>query len=136
MKPHRFAITAVLTLAVGALVAAPAGAATAPLTSGASFARTVPFIDGTIYAFECHAAAPDATTTAIGSCVVTDGFHNIAAPPRTSSGSVATTDSAVATTPLSEWKVCWTARADYADGSSQSKSGCTTSSSLAGAGAA
>jgi hypothetical protein len=134
MNRHRLAVTSLCSLAAATVCAAPAGAAPAPMVAGASFARTVPFIDGTIYAFECHAAAPGATSTTISSCALSDGLHTIAAPPTTSAGPAAVTTQAVATTPVSQWKVCWTAGAAYADGTTQSTSGCTTASSLAGAG--
>jgi hypothetical protein len=42
----------------GALAAAAPAAASAAVIAGGSFARTAPFIDGTLYAFECHAAGP------------------------------------------------------------------------------
>jgi hypothetical protein len=134
MKNHRIHAAALLALAAAAIGAAPASAAPAPLTAGASFARTVPFIDGTVYAFECHAAAPGASTTTVSSCNLTDGLHNNNAPAVTSNGPFATTNQAVATTPLSQWRVCWTASATYSDGTSQSTNGCTTASSVAGAG--
>ena len=135
MDRRRLAATALCALAATALGSSPAGAAPAPIAAGASFARTAPFIDGTVYAFECHAAAPGATSTTISSCALTDGLHTITAPAATSAGPAATTAQAVATTPLSQWQVCWTAGASYADGTGSSTTGCTSASSLAGAGA-
>ena len=129
------AVLAAIVVPIALLAAGAAGAADAPITAGGSFVQTVPFIDGTLYTFECHAAAPEASSTTISSCTMSDGLHNIAAPPSTSvGGQAATTSEAVATTPLSQWKVCWTASATYSDGSGQSTSGCTNASSLAGAG--
>jgi hypothetical protein len=122
-----------LASALGAVAAAPADAAPAPIVAGGSFAQTVPFIDGTVYAFECHAAAPGAASTTISACTLTDGLHDIAAPPATSLGGAAVTTEGVATTPLSQWRVCWTASSTYADGTSKSTSGCTAASSIAGA---
>jgi hypothetical protein len=125
----RSAVLVALTAGALAMPAAPAGAATTPLVAGASFARTIPFIDGTIYAFECHASAPGAVSTSIDSC----SLNSYAAPPSTSSGSVATTSEAVSV-PVATYRVCWTASARYSDGTSQSTSGCTISSSVGGAG--
>jgi hypothetical protein len=132
MTASRNRAAALLAVAAALACAAPAAAAPDPLVAGGSFARTVPFIDGTVHAFECHAAAPGATSTTVSSCVLTDGLHSIAAPASSSSGPVAATDEAVATSPLSEWRVCWTASAAYGDGTSQSTSGCTIASSVAG----
>jgi hypothetical protein len=127
---------ALAVLIAGAISALPAGAASAastPIVGGGSFARTVPFIDGYIYAFECHVAAPGAVSTSVNSCVLTNGTSSIAAPPSTSSGSFAQTNEAVSID-TATFKVCWTGSASYSDGSSQSTSGCTTSSPFAGAG--
>jgi hypothetical protein len=118
-----------LAAAAVAIPATTAEAANAPLVGGASFARTIPFIDGTIYAFECHASAPGAVSTSIDSCTM----GQYAAPASTSSGSVATTNEAVSV-PVATYNVCWTASARYSDGTSQSTSGCTISSSVGGAG--
>jgi hypothetical protein len=134
MTSRRLPTVALLALIVAAGIAESARAAPALMVAGASFARTVPFIDGSIYTFECHAAAAAAQTTTISSCTLTDGFHNAAAPATTSQGQTAFTDSAVSTNPTYSWRVCWTASATYADGSTQSTSGCTTTSSIAGAG--
>jgi hypothetical protein len=134
LHARRFLIAALLASALAAVAAVPAGAAPAPLVAGGSFARTVPFIDGTLYAFECHAGAPGAAATTISACTLSDGLHTIAAPAATSLGQAAVTTESVATTPLSQWRVCWTASSTYADGTSQSTSGCTAASSIAGAG--
>jgi hypothetical protein len=134
MHVRRLFTAPLLASALAAVAAAPAGAAPAPLVAGGSFARTVPLIDGTVYAFECRAAAPGAASTTISACTLTDGLHNIAAPAATSLGQAAVTTQSVATTPLSQWRVCWTASSTYADGTSQSTSGCTAASSIAGAG--
>jgi hypothetical protein len=118
-------------LAVTALFAAsPAHAATGALVGGGSFARTIPFIDGDIYTFECHAAAPGAVSTRVDSCTL----GAVAAPPASSAGAAAVTDGAVSQDPRTT-QVCWTVSATFADGTSQAKSGCSTSSDLAGAGA-
>ena len=93
------------------------------------FARTAPFIDGTIYAFECHAAAPRAVSTSVDSC----SLNSYAAPPSTSSGPFASANEAVSV-PVATYRVCWSVSPRYSDGTSQSTTGCTTSSSLAGAG--
>ena len=86
--------------------------------------------DGTIYAFECHATAPGAVSTSIDSC----SLNSYGASPSTSSGPVASTSAAIAV-PVTTYRVCWTASARYSDGTSQSTSGCTISSSVGGAGA-
>jgi hypothetical protein len=77
MTPSRF--IALATCCAALVAAAPASAAPAPIVAGGSFARTVPFIDGSIYEFECHAAAPGATSTRITSCVLSDGVENLPA---------------------------------------------------------
>jgi hypothetical protein len=131
MQSRRIRSAALIALAAGAIAvpATSANAANAPIVAGASFARTIPFIDGTIYAFECHAVAAGAVSTSIDSC----SLNNYGAPPSTSSGSIATTNEAVSV-PVATYRVCWTASARYSDGTSQSTSGCTISSSVAGAG--
>ena len=126
----RLAVPTALALAAAAVAAAPASAATAPMAAGGSFARTAPFIDGSIYAFECHASAPGALSTTISSCAL----NSVSAPPSTQPGPVAATSGAVSSNTALTYKVCWTAGATYADGSSQSTSGCSTSSSVAGTG--
>jgi hypothetical protein len=131
---RRFLTAPLLASALAAVVAMPAVAAPAPLVAGGSFVRTIPFIDGTLYTFECHAVAPGAASTTVSACTMTDGLHTIAAPPATTLGQAAVTTETVATTPLSQWRVCWTASSTYGDGTSQSTSGCTTASSTAGAG--
>ena len=108
------------------LAAAAPAAASAAITAGGSFARTAPFIDGTIYVFECHAAAPGAVQ--ITSCTMTDGLHTHSAPGASGTG-FAFTDSAVSTS-NGPWRVCWTAT-----GGGSTTSGCSTTSEFAGAGA-
>ena len=120
---------AALAAAITAVFATPAAAA-GPIVAGGSFVRTVPFIDGYIYSFECHAAAPGAVSTTISSCAL----NSIGAPPVTMAGPFAATREAVSTNPSLVYKVCWTASARYADGTTSSASGCSTSSSIAGAG--
>jgi hypothetical protein len=131
MTPSRF--IALATCCAALVAAAPASAAPAPIVAGGSFARTVPFIDGSIYEFECHAAAPGATSTRITSCVLSDGVENLPATGLTSQS-----EAAVATGSYSldsyQWKLCWTASATYSDGSTQTTSGCSGTSSLASAG--
>ena len=105
-----------------------------PLVGGASFARTAPFIDGVIYLYECHAAAPGAVSTSVDSCTITSSRGTSSAPPSTSPGPAALTDSGIVWDP-SPNQVCWTVSARFADGTSQAKSGCTTTSDIAGAGA-
>jgi hypothetical protein len=131
MQLRRVRSAALIALSAGALAvsAAAAQAAPAPIVGGASFAKTIPFIDGTIYAFECHAAAPAAVSTSVDSC----SLNNYSAPPSTSSGSVASSSAAISV-PVTTYRVCWTVSARYSDGTSQSSSGCTISSSVAGAG--
>jgi len=120
---------ALLAAVVAAVSAAPAAAA-GPIVAGGSFVRTAPFIDGYIYSFECHATAPGAVATTISSCAL----NSIGAPPVTMAGPVAATREAVSTNPSLVYKVCWTASASYADGTTSSTSGCSPSSSIAGAG--
>jgi hypothetical protein len=123
---------ALIALAAGAIAAVPptsAAAATTPIVAGGSFARTVPFIDGYIYVFECHAVAPGALSTTISAC-----YGPSTAPAVTSPGPAASTNGAVSANPYSTYQVCWTASAQYADGTTRSTSGCSTSSRLAGAG--
>jgi hypothetical protein len=131
MQLRRVRSAALIALSAGALAvsAAAAQAAPAPIVGGASFAKTIPFIDGTIYAFECHAAAPGAVSTSIDSC----SLNNYGASPSTSSGSFASTSAAISV-PVTTYRVCWAVSARYSDGTSQSSSGCTISSSVAGAG--
>jgi hypothetical protein len=132
MQSRRIRAAALIALAAGAIAVpvATAEAAPAPIVGGASFAQTAPFIDGTIYAFECHATAPGAVSTSIDSC----SLNSYGASPSTSSGPVAGTSAAIAV-PVTTYRVCWTASARYSDGTSQSTSGCTISSSVGGAGA-
>ena len=131
MHSRRVRAAALIALTAGAIAvpATSAAAAPVPIVGGASFARTAPFIDGTIYAFECHATAPGAVTTSVDSC----SLNAYAAPASTSSGPVASTSEAVAV-PVTTYRVCWTVSARYIDGTSQSASGCTISSSVAGGG--
>lgn len=135
MKKSRIRLAVPLALVGAAVAAAPASAATAPMAAGGSFARTAPFIDGSIYAYECHAVAPGALSTTISSCTLkaSDG-GSIPAAPSTSPGPVAATSGAVSSNVSLTYQVCWTASATYADGSSQSTSGCSSSSSIAGTG--
>jgi len=56
------------------------------------------------------------------------------APPATTAGPVASTNAGIVWDP-SPNQVCWTVSARFADGSSETKSGCTTTSDIAGAGA-
>jgi hypothetical protein len=132
MQARRARVAALIALATAAIATSvsTASAAAAPIVGGASFAQTAPFIDGTIYAFECHASAPGAVSTSIVSCAL----NSYGAPASTSSGPVASTSAAIAV-PVTTYRVCWTASARYSDGTSQSTSGCTISSSVAGAGA-
>src|SRR5919201_1337138 len=105
MQSRRIRSAALIALAGAiAVPVATADAANAPIVAGASFARTIPFIDGTIYAFECHAAAAGAVSTTIDSC----SLNNYAAPASASSGPFATTNEAVAV-PVATYQVCWTA---------------------------
>jgi hypothetical protein len=105
------------------------------MVGGGSFARTIPFIDGSIYAYECHAFAPGAASTSVDSCNLMYLYTAGSAPPATSNGPVAATYGAVSTNPANVYRVCWTVSARYPDSSTQSKSGCSTSSNIAGAGA-
>lgn len=126
-------LAAAIAVAVPATAATTASAATTPIVGGGSFARTVPFIDGSIVAYECHAAAPGAVSTTVNSCVLNSVFGPVAAAPSTSPGPAAATSGAVSLDPAT-YQVCWTVSARYADGSTQSSSGCTTSGTLVGAG--
>jgi hypothetical protein len=118
-----------VTAAIGA-PATPAGAATGALAGGGSFARTIPFIDGNLYAFECHAVAPGAVSTSVDSCAL----GAVAAPAARQAGPVAVTTQGVSQS-TRVTSVCWTVSATFADGTSQTRSGCSTASDLAGAGA-
>ncbi|HEY2436506.1 MAG TPA: hypothetical protein VGH93_04955 [Solirubrobacteraceae bacterium] len=133
---HRLLVFLTAALIAGALSAAAASTAAAAdpaLMGGGSFARTVPFVDGQIYAFECHALAPGAQTTTVDSCSMTpDG--PIAAPPATASGPFAITHGAVSSNPSVSYTLCWTVSATYADGITQATSGCAGPSSVAAAG--
>jgi hypothetical protein len=120
-------------LCTSILAAAPAQAAPAPIAATGSFVRTAPFIDGSIYEFECDAAAPGATVTRIDSCVLSDGVEHLPAPAVSSTGAAAVTTGSYVLDSY-QWQLCWTASATYADGSTQSTSGCTSTSSLAGVG--
>jgi hypothetical protein len=127
----RAGVLAALCLPI--LAAAPAHAAPAPIVATGSFARTAPFIDGSIYVFECDATAPAASVTRIDSCVLSDGVEHLTAPPTASTGPAAETDASYSLDSY-RWTLCWTASASYPDGSTQSTSGCTPASSLAAAG--
>jgi hypothetical protein len=129
--PARMGLLAALCTSI--LAAAPAHASPAPVVATGSFARTAPFIDGSIYEFECDAAAPGATVTRIDSCVLSDGVEHLSAPAVSSTGSAAVTTGSYVLDSY-QWQLCWTASATYSDGSTQSTSGCTATSSLAGAG--
>jgi hypothetical protein len=131
--PIRPLRVAALTAIATSIAAGPAHAAPAPLVSSGSFARTVPFIDGSIYEFECDAAAPGAVVTRVDSCTLTDGVSTLTAPAVSSQGPAAATTGSYSLDSY-QWKLCWTASASYSDGSTQSTSGCTAASSLAGAG--
>jgi hypothetical protein len=133
MKFRRSRTAALCALAVAAVPATSAHAATGALVGGGSFARTIPFIDGDIYAFECHAAAPGALTTRVTSCALTSTFGTVSAPAASSTGPAAATDGAVSWDP-SPNHVCWTVSATFADGTTQTKSGCSTTSDTGGAG--
>ena len=132
-RVRRAALGALSVVAVGALAAPAAGAANAPLVAGGSFAQTVPFIDGTIYPFECHAFAAGATTTAINSCVLSNGISSYAASPVTSAGPFAIT-SADTIVDVAPYQLCWKATATYADATTQTTSGCTAASAVGGTG--
>jgi hypothetical protein len=129
-RARSIALVALTAAVATAVPTTAASAATAPIIGGGSFARTVPFIDGSIYAFECHAAAPGAASTSVNSCLL----GSIAAPPVTSQGPVATTSQAVSTNPAWSYRLCWTVSARYGDGTAQTTSGCTAASSIAGVG--
>lgn len=133
MKARRSATAAIAVLATCAIAAPAASAANAPIVAGGSFARTIPFIDGNIVVFECHAAAAGAVSTTISSCQLNSVYGPVGAAPVTQTGSAAVSDGAVSIDPAN-FQVCWTASAVYADGSTQSTSGCSTSGQLAGAG--
>jgi hypothetical protein len=122
--------------ALAAVMLAPSSALAAdgPLAGGGSFARTAPFVDGWLYAFECHAAAPGAVATTVSSCTLDSIDGAVAAPPATAQGAAAATDGAVSTNPSLVYDVCWTVGARYGDGTTQTSSGCSAASSLAGAG--
>ncbi|MDX6665970.1 MAG: hypothetical protein QOG68_2176, partial [Solirubrobacteraceae bacterium] len=91
------------------------------------------FIDGYIYEWECHAAAPGAASVTISSCVLA-ARDTIGAPPVTSQGPVAATDLG-ASEDTANGRLCWTASARYSDGTTQSTSGCSlVANSLAGLG--
>ena|SRR5438309_2229874 len=134
MDVRRLRLPVLLALSVSAFAAAPADAANPPIVAGGSFARTVPFIDGSIYAFECHAAAAGAVSTTISSCTLNSIDGAVGAPPVTQQGPAAETSGAVSTNVSLTYQVCWTASARYLDGSTQTTTGCSTSSSIAGAG--
>ena len=130
----RSAVLVTLTAGVFAAVSASPAAAAGPIVGGGSFARSIPFIDGWIYTWECHAAAPGAASTTISSCTLNSVDGPIGAPSVTSTGPAAATDESVSTNPALTYHVCWTASASYADGTTANTSGCTLSSSIAGAG--
>jgi hypothetical protein len=120
----------ILSVAAGAGAAATPASAAGALAGGGSFARTIPFIDGDIYAFECHAVAPGAVSTSVDSCTL----GAVAAPATQQTGPAAVTTQGVSQDPRVT-SVCWTVSATFADGMRQTKSGCSTASDLAGAGA-
>jgi hypothetical protein len=130
------ALAALIAAAMTMLLPPAAPAATTPIVGGGSFVRTAPFIDGWIYAFECHAAAAGAVSTSVDSCLLRyAGLTASGAPASTSQGPVASTSGAVSTNPADLYTVCWTVSARYGDGSSQSTSGCSSpASSIGGAG--
>ena len=120
---------------LAAVAAAPASAAPAPLVVSGQYARTAPFIDGTIYSIECDAVAPGAITTRIDSCKLADPSGlGYSAPAVSSQGPTARTNTLVAI-PTYQWRLCWSGSATYADGSTQSAGGCTAVSPYTGAGA-
>lgn len=128
------AAAALIAAAVAATAAVPAAsAAPAPIVGGGSFARTIPFIDGNIVAFECHAAAPGAVSTTVSSCALNSVYGPVPAPASTSPGPAAATSQGVSIG-AATYQVCWTVSARYSDGSSQTGSGCSTSGTLVGAG--
>ena len=98
----------------------------------ATFVRTIPFIDGYIYAYECHAIAPGATTITISHCS-TDSIDDPPIASESVAGARITVGGVARDTQPTQ--VCWTASATYADGTSQMTSGCTITSEFAGAGA-
>lgn len=61
-------------------------------------------------------------------------FGSTGAPAASAQGPVATTNGGVSRA-SSPSQVCWTVSARYGDGTSQTKSGCSTLSAIAGAGA-
>jgi hypothetical protein len=126
-------LASIVAVAAGLVAAAPASAAPAPIVAGGSFVRTAPFIDGYIMFWECHAAAPGAVSTTIGSCALKAGVSSYEAGPVTQSGPAATTSGSVVRSAPS-FQVCWTASATYGDGSTQNTSGCSSSGAIAGAG--
>jgi hypothetical protein len=73
-------------------------------------------------------------STTISSCTLNSVDGPVAAPPVTQAGPAASTSGAVSTNVSLTYQACWIASARYADGTTQSTSGCSTSSSLAGAG--
>src|SRR5437764_8578673 len=118
MKVRRTRTAALCALAVAAVPATSAHAATGALVGAGSFARTIPFIDGDVYAFECHAVAPGALTTRVTSCALTSSFGTVSAPGASSTGPAAATAGAVSWDP-SPNHVCWTVSATFADGTTQ-----------------
>jgi hypothetical protein len=126
-------ILALATIAIAALPVTGAAAATTPIVGGGSFARTAPFIDGWIYAFECHASAPGALTTTVDSCSMSP-YGPITAPKATATGPFAITSGSVSTNPAGNYTLCWSVSATYSGGATQSTSGCTPASSIAAAG--
>ncbi|HEV3228489.1 MAG TPA: hypothetical protein VGY97_03365 [Solirubrobacteraceae bacterium] len=139
MNVRRLRMAALGALVAGAIIAVPAAtasAATAPIVGGGSFARTIPFIDGWVYAYECHAFAPGAVSTSVDSCSLMYLYTAGSAPPSTSSGPAVATTGGVSTNPANLYRVCWSVSARYPDASTQSTSGCSSPpSSIAGAGA-
>jgi hypothetical protein len=131
---HRRLIPPLMALGLVPLAASPAAAAEPPIAAAGSFARTIPFIDGELYAYECTASAPGAVSTSITSCQLTSRFGTVGAAPTTSQGAAAETAAAVSWDTTTN-KLCWTASARYIDGSTQSTSGCSSVSDTAGAGA-
>ena len=74
-------------------------------------------------------------TTRIDSCRLSDPSGlGYSAPAASSQGQTARTNELVAI-PTYQWRLCWSGSATYADGSTQSTSGCTAVSPYAGAGA-
>lgn len=130
MKLRKILALATVALTLGVLGAGPASAATTPLVGSGAFARTIPFIDGYLYQYACAAHAPGAVSTSVDSCT----FGSTGAPPATTQGPTAFTTGGVSRA-SSPANVCWTVSARYADGTSQIKSGCSTMSAIAGAGA-